>query len=116
MVELFSLDIPVRITPRIEDEIDRIVDEDIVDIVPYKTGRLQDSIDWSISDETLYVELDNNLCDYWQYVDEKTSWISDLKDEIETNIQALTPKSGTTTDIRWDFSSILNTILKGFRR
>lgn len=36
MVEVFSVPIPVKITSKIEDEIDRLVDEAIVDTCPYR--------------------------------------------------------------------------------
>ena len=117
MVEVFSIPIPVKITSRIEDEIDRIVDEAIVDTCPYRqrTGRLQDSISWDIDGNYLVLSQDDALCDYFFYCDEKTGFIDDLEDAITSGINALTPTTDTDTGIKWSFTKMINDILSKFR-
>lgn len=115
MKEVFSIPIPVKITPKIEDEIDRLVDEAIVDICPYKTGRLQDSISWDIDGNELVLSQDDALCDYFFYCDEKTGFIDDLEDAITSGINALTPTTDTDTGIKWSFTKMINDILSKFR-
>ena len=117
MKEVFSIPIPIKVTPKIEDEIDRIVDEAIVDTCPYRqrTGRLQDSISWDIDGNELVLSQDDALCDYFFYCDEKTGFIDDLEDAITSGINALTPTTDTDTGIKWSFTKMINDILSKFR-
>ena len=115
MVEVFSIPIPVKITSRIEDEIDRIVDEAIVDTCPYRTGRLQDSIEWDIDGNELVLSQDDNLCDYFFYCDDKTGFIDDLEDAITTGINALTPDTDTYTGFTYSFTNIIKDIMSRFK-
>lgn len=113
MANLFTIDTSFKITKRLEDEIERVIDEGI-SLVPYKSGRMADSIYWEFDEYSVDFMIDESLCDYWSYVDEKTGWVGEFQDFLEDGISGLTPDTNTDKGFKFDMKDYLKELLKGF--